>query len=248
MNPSVITVPARSRRLSAENGQRTWQVDETPVDLDPARCAVLLCDVWDAHWCRGAEQRLEPMLPAMNALVGTLRDRGFLVVHAPSETMAHYEGSPARKRALAVARTALPPATTSDPPELPIGISDSRGCDMVGDAPQAPWTRQHPAIDIDEDRDVVSDSGEELYSVYRARDISTVLILGVHTNMCVLNRSFAIKAMVGWGFRPILVRDLTDAMYDPADPPYVSHEEGTGLVIEYVEKFWCPSVTSRALS
>ena len=28
-----------------------------------------------------------------------------------------------------------------------------------------PWTRQHPAIEIDQERDVVSDDGRELYSV-----------------------------------------------------------------------------------
>ena len=29
-----------------------------------------------------------------------------------------------------------------------------------------------------------------------------------------------------------------------ARPPYVSHEEGTQLVIGYIEKFWCPTITS----
>src|ERR1035438_7909679 len=66
--------------------------------------------------------------------------------------------------------------------------------------------------------------------------------MGVHTNMCVLNRPFAIKRMTALGIRCILVRDLTDAMYNPEDPPHVSHDAGTQLVIEYIEKFWweCP--------
>ena len=71
--------------------------------------------------------------------------------------------------------------------------------------------------------------------------------MGVHTNMCVLNRSFAIKQMVRWGVNIALVRDLTDTMYNPAMPPYVSHDEGTQLVIGYIEKFWCPSVSSDDL-
>ena len=66
----------------------------------------------------------------------------------------------------------------------------------------------------------------------------------MHTNMCILNRTFSIKQMVRWGVDIALVRDLTDAMYNPARPPYVSHEEGTRLVVEYIEKFWCPTVTS----
>ena len=44
--------------------------------------------------------------------------------------------------------------------------------------------------------------------------------------------------MKGIPSRCILVRDLTDAMYNPEDPPHVSHDAGTQLVIEYIEKFW----------
>ncbi len=65
--------------------------------------------------------------------------------------------------------------------------------------------------------------------------------------MCILKRSFAIKQMVRWGINVALVRDLTDALYNPAMRPYVSHTEGTRLVIEYIEKFWCPSVESTQL-
>ena len=62
--------------------------------------------------------------------------------------------------------------------------------------------------------------------------------------MCVLGRSFAIKQMVRWGMAVALIGDLTDAMYNPASPPYVSHAEGTRLVVEYIEKFWCPTILS----
>jgi len=37
-------------------------------------------------------------------------------------------------------------------------------------------------------------------------------------------------------------------MYDPATPPYVGHDEGTRLVIEFIEKFWCPTITSDQLA
>jgi len=53
--------------------------------------------------------------------------------------------------------------------------------------------------------------------------------------------------MTKWGVNIMLCRDLTDAMYNPAKPPYVSHEEGTRLIIEYIEKFWCPTVESGNL-
>jgi len=65
--------------------------------------------------------------------------------------------------------------------------------------------------------------------------------------MCILNRPFGVKALVRRGVPVALVRDLTDTMYNPARPPYVSHDEGTRLVIEYIEKFWCPTIMSRDL-
>jgi hypothetical protein len=71
--------------------------------------------------------------------------------------------------------------------------------------------------------------------------------MGVHANMCILNRSFAIKRMTEWGLRCVLVRDLTDAMYNPARKPFVSHAAGTELVIEHIEKYWCPSTRSADL-
>jgi hypothetical protein len=47
---------------------------------------------------------------------------------------------------------------------------------------------------------------------------------------CILNRSFGLRQLTKWGVHCILVRDLTDAMYNPASRPYVSHTAGTDLV------------------
>jgi hypothetical protein len=77
--------------------------------------------------------------------------------------------------------------------------------------------------------DIVSDRGTEIYNVIAARRIDTVLIMGVHANMCILNRSFGIKQLARWSVPCILVRDLTDAMYNPKSRPYVSHAAGTDL-------------------
>ncbi len=35
-----------------------------------------------------------------------------------------------------------------------------------------------------------------------------------------------------------------EGMYNPAKSPYVSHAEGIRLVIEFIEKFWCPTISS----
>jgi hypothetical protein len=36
-------------------------------------------------------------------------------------------------------------------------------------------------------------------------------------------------------------------MYDPKDRPFVSHERGTELVIEHIEKHWAPTTKSDDL-
>ena len=106
-----------------------------------------------------------------------------------------------------------------------------------------PWTRQHPAIDIT-GFDGVSDNGQEIYNFCKQEGITNIALMGVHTNICILNRSFGIRQMTRWGYRSILVRDLTDSMYDPRDPPHVSHERGTELVVEHIEMYWGPTVSS----
>ena len=53
--------------------------------------------------------------------------------------------------------------------------------------------------------------------------------------------------MVKWGINIALVRDMTDAMYNPACAPYVNHDVGTQLVVGYIEKFWCPTIHSSDL-
>lgn len=71
--------------------------------------------------------------------------------------------------------------------------------------------------------------------------------MGVHTNMCVLHRTFAIKRMTRLGVNCVLVRDLTDSMYNPKAKPYVGHDGGTALIIGHIETHWCPTILRRDL-
>jgi nicotinamidase-related amidase len=240
----------RQQRLGERAGYRVWVPEMARAEWEAEKTALVLCDVWDRHTCRGAEERLAQLLPRMQEVVTTLREAGALIVHAPSDTMPFYEGAPARQRVLDVPQVEPPANLEHDEPPLPVDPTDA--CDTLPDHEHPkhekgmpyPWTREHPAIHVDQERDVISANGRELYSFYKHRGIEHVLEMGVHTNMCILNRTFSIKQMVRWGIDIALIRDLTDAMYNPAQPPYVGHEEGTRLVIEYIEKFWCPTVTS----
>lgn len=140
-----------------------------------------------------------------------------------------------------------PPEIEHEDPDLPFGAPHG-GSDTGELESFKAWSRQHPEIDIDEERDGIADDGQEVYSFLASRQVRHLLVMGVHTNMCVINRTFGIKQMVMWGLDVTLIRDLTDAMYNPGTPAYVSHDEGTSLVVGYIEKFWCPSAVSGDLT
>lgn len=240
-------------RVQPYKGSEAWQEATFEETIPAAQTALLLCDVWDNHWCPGAAQRVNEMVPTMNAVVQAAREKGVQIIHAPSDTLDFYADSPHRKKMAAFPRVATPPPLDirDDIVEFPIDDSDG-GCDTPPEQQNFPvntgvWTRQHPGIEITGE-DVISDKGDEVYSLLRAKNIQTLLLMGVHTNMCVLGRSFSIRQMTRWGVRCVLVRDLTDAMYNPKMRPYVDHFAGTELVIQHIERFWCPTMLSTDIS
>ena len=103
------------------------------------------------------------------------------------------------------------------------------------------------ALEIHKD-DVISASGSEIWNLFEHRGIDNLIIMGVHTNMCVLGRPFGIRNMVRFGKNVALMRDLTDTIYGPHAAPYVSHFTGTDLIVEHIERNWCPTLTSTAFT
>ena len=75
-----------------------------------------------------------------------------------------------------------------------------------------------------------------------------VILCGVHLNMCVLGRPFAIRQQAYLGENVVLMRDMTDTRYNPERPPGVDHFTGTDLMVTHVEKYWCPSFTSADIT
>ena len=130
---------------------------------------------------------------------------------------------------------------------LPIDDSDM-GCDCkIKCEITSPWTRQTAAIEI-ADADAITDDGQETWNLLTDRGIDNVILCGVHLNMCVLGRPFAIRQMTALGKNVALMRDMTDTMYNPERPPGVDHFAGTELVVEHVEQYWCPTFTSADLT
>lgn len=231
--------------------------------------AIIVCDVWDYHHCLNAVRRLEEFVPRLNAVLTEARRRGVTIIHAPSDCMDAYRDHPARQRAISTPRsTSLPhaieswcsalPAEASAP--YPIDQSDGGEDDdpqehaewaakleAMGRDPSMPWKQQSPLLTIDADADFISDRGDEVWNILDQRGIKNVILTGVHTNMCVLGRPFGLRQMARNGKNVVLMRDMTDTMYNPDRWPKVSHHEGTRRVISHIERLVCPTITSDQL-
>jgi nicotinamidase-related amidase len=235
----------------------------------PKETAVIVCDMWDRHHCPTAEKRVGELAPRMNEVLKAARGQGVLIIHAPSSCMEPYKNHPGRKLAQAAPKAADLPKDigawcykipSEDKGKYPIDQSDG-GCDCAdkliaqheeamkkeGRDPKAPWKAQNELLTI-ADNDAISDSGVEIWNLLTQRGVKNVLLMGVHTNMCVLGRPFGLRQLAKNGKNVALVRDLTDTMYNPERWPNVSHFQGTDLIVEHIEKFVCPTITSNQIA
>jgi len=234
---------------------------ERVVRWDPAKTALIVCDMWDDHWCNGAARRVAELAGPMNDMISAARERGIFIIHGPSSVVSFYDGSPQRARAKAApfAKSPVPLSESErwgttwcwpDPkrePGMPIDDTDM-GCDCDKKCTiREAWSRQIASIHIHPD-DAITDNGQETYNLLAARGIDNVILCGVHLNMCVLGRPFGIRQMVNVGKNVVLMRDMTDTMYDHRRRPFVDHFAGTDLVVEHVERHWCPSITSTDIT
>jgi nicotinamidase-related amidase len=261
--PTQVTL--RTAKPDTEGKGQIISVQRNEI-WQPEQTAMIVCDVWDYHHSQNAVERLEAFAPRLNQVLNEARRRGVTIIHAPSDCMDHYRDHPARKRAQSAPQAVNGPDgidawCSAIPSEksgvFPIDQADGGEDDdpqklavwrkklaELGRNPQMPWQAQSPLITIDKDLDFISDSGSEVWNVLQSRRIKNVVLTGVHVNMCVLGRPFGLRQMARNGMNVALLRDLTDAMYNPLSWPYVDHHEGTRRVIEHIERYVCPTISS----
>ncbi len=266
VDPSAaISVQLRKQIPQSKGTERYLPVVESqtwPAD----RVAVIICDVWDSHHCLNAVRRVGELAPRIDAFVNRMREQGATIIHAPSDCMPHYEKHPSRARSKETMHPTQAPDTIrswcnaiESESGFPYPVDQSDGGEdderieheqwqatlaSMGRDPKLPWLQQTPAIRIDSDQDYISDSGTEIWHILKQHGIEHVLLCGVHTNVCVLGRPFGLRQLTSHGFHAVLVRDLTDTMYNPKCWPYVNHFSGTDLVIDHIERSVCQTITS----
>jgi nicotinamidase-related amidase len=222
------------------------------VTWDPKKTAIVVVDMWDNHHCKSAAQRVVEMAPHMNEVLKAARTRGVLIIHAPSECMNEYKETPARLRAqqAPAAKATAPFQWNYFNPKREGPLADrleKAGCACDTPEPCGPgarvWKKEIATLEISEE-DAVSDNGQEIFNLLQQRAIDNVIVMGVHTNRCVLGRPFGIRQLVYVGKNVVLCRDLTDSYHrDPG-----RHFEGLHEIIAHVEKYWCPTITSTSIT
>ena len=203
--------------------------------------------MWDTHWCKPEAQRNQYLSILANETISKARDIGIFIIHAPSNCQDFYKGTKAREFVKNLPYSNPPVNKFHINNTLPINDTDG-GCDDNTSYDRRVWTRENPFIHIDQNRDaILADDLTEAWNLFHMKKLRNIIYMGAAVNMCVLHRSFAIQQVWRWGLQPFLIRDITDSMYNPQMPPYVSHEEGTQLVISFIEKFWAKSLLSYDL-
>lgn len=253
-----LVLEQRSRREDPE-------VLET-VQWNPRQTGLIICDMWDDHTCKNAAQRVAEMVPTMNRTVSAARDAGVLIIHAPSGTMDFYEETSQRHRAIKApfAEPSVEVQWNYWNPERegkPLPFIRNGGCGCIEPCSgwiaddegvrqwkggKVPWTRQIETIEIASE-DAISDDGQEVYNLMQERGIDNVILMGVHTNICVSGRPFGLRQMVYHGKNVVLCRDLTDSFFQPTSLEF-NHFRGTDLIVEHIEKHLCPTITSTAFT
>lgn len=76
--------------------------------------------------------------------------------------------------------------------------------------PEGPqvWTAPHPGIKAD----YTLDDARTIFSLLEDKDVEEVELCGVHLDMCVLNRNYGAQNLREYGFRPVILTDLSEPL------------------------------------
>jgi nicotinamidase-related amidase len=214
----AVQSPAKNITLNAVSlDTTTGKSIITPVEINPAKTAIIVIDMWNSHWCMTTAERVSAMIPRMNVVLDVARRVGMQVIWNPTDVVNTYSGYPQYERAVAEERQSAPDVRG----EHTCSFTAETGACQCG--PGFPcgvnygWDAMHSDLKID-DSDLISSSTDEIYSLLVKRDISNIIYMGVATNMCVYGKPGAIRHLWRAGLNCILALDLNDAFtrYDPA--------------------------------
>ncbi|MDR1497038.1 MAG: cysteine hydrolase [Puniceicoccales bacterium] len=262
---ATFPVTVRDRSGDGSKAQRDKGIAVERIEQwEGAQTAIIICDMWAHQSSCVGNARIRELAVAFNPVLDAAREKGVLIVHAPSshDIGIFYKDHPARKTGEAFRKedfgnrrhwdfwehangpgehshTVNPTEVGARWPHIGGAVSGCKGGDQVLD-----W-RQTPLIII-KDNDMLTDDFKEILGYFRAKGIKNVVLTGVHTDMCVLGRPFGLRALKKNGFNAVLCRDLTDHTLNcnSTAKGVPDHYRGAELLAKYIESYVSPSITS----
>src|SRR5688572_14092566 len=76
-----LVLHARARVRTETPDQ--FAVSDKVLQWNAKKTAIVICDMWNEHWCRGATRRVAEMAPRMNEVIQAARQKGVLIIHCP---------------------------------------------------------------------------------------------------------------------------------------------------------------------
>ncbi|MFO1499992.1 MAG: NPCBM/NEW2 domain-containing protein [Verrucomicrobiota bacterium] len=245
----MAALPSQALGQPAELRQLTLQLQtRDPVTgapssraevVDPRKVGVVVVDMWNWHWCKTSTMRVAALVPRMNRVLNAARKVGMQVFLCPTDVADNYVGTPMVESLVATPLLPVPQARVIECPAAP----DGGGCTCGAERCQSNygWDGMHPDLQIGES-DLMPNDQQMLYSLCRARGITHLIFMGVHTQVCLLGKSIGLRAMSQAGLNCVLARDLTDAhgKYDLSTQ--TTPDSFTETVVAHFEKHLAPTV------
>ncbi len=209
-----------------------------------SRVAVLVIGMWSGHQCKVADDKLQELSPKVDAFLKRCRSKDMKIIFGSSSLTKLPKYANLRKN-----MKNIPFSTFKDKglcfPPIPFDDTDG-GINERNPNFQRGEVDMNPAIEI-MDCDAMTDNSKEMLNYLYYHKCELLLVVGVHTNMCVLDRPYGMKNLARYGFPMALVRDLADPMIKPDGIVVKDREDALDKIVKYVEQYFAPSIDSRDL-
>src|SRR5947209_1438619 len=70
-------------RVQPFKGSDAWEEVVVRKELPARETALIICDMWDKHWCPSASKRCDALARRAAPVLAAARAAGVLVIHAP---------------------------------------------------------------------------------------------------------------------------------------------------------------------
>ncbi len=232
--------------------------DWTYVDkyYKSSNVGLLVIGLWDSHNCKVANKILNEISPKANEFIKRCRSNGSRIIFGSSSLTKNPKYKHLANN-MKVPFQKFKDYGLNIPP-LPFDDSDGGIVEKNNDFNRKDVS-MHPSIEI-ADNDCMSGNSKEIMNYLVYHNIELVLVVGVHLNMCVLDRPYAIKNLMRYGVKVALVKDLTDIMYSQKTantterkdseltsdaPGTLSRDEMMKRMIDWIEINVCPTTKTN---